>query len=136
MLNGYLQRTVTLSSAVLRTVLTLQASLCTSMIAGSLMELSNGFNLLHSASISIRRYNGGIPLLLLHSGIFDRRTWYLLIVTVLLSSTTIASYFLSTGLVADLGIAPIIGDPVPTMTGKSSPSSNLSLSSRCQNIET
>lgn len=75
------------------------------------MELSDGFNLFHAASISIRRYNGGLPVLLLQSGIFDRRTWYLLTITILLSSTTIASYFLSTGLVADLGIAPIIGDP-------------------------
>ncbi|KUJ12024.1 uncharacterized protein LY89DRAFT_688497 [Mollisia scopiformis] len=111
-LNGFLQRAVTLSSAVLRTIITFQASLCTSMIAASLMELSNGFNLLHAASISIKRYNGGLPVLLLQSGIFDRRTWYLLTITILLSSTTIASYFLSTGLVADLGIAPIIGNPV------------------------
>ncbi|CZR59683.1 uncharacterized protein PAC_09577 [Phialocephala subalpina] len=110
--SGYMRRTVTLSSAVLRTALTFQASIYTSMIAGSLMELSNGFNLQHSASISIRRYHGGMPVLLLHSGIFDRRTWYLLTITILLSSTTIASYFLSTGLVSDLGIAPIIGDPI------------------------
>lgn len=88
------------------------------MIAGSLMELSNGFNLVHSASISIRRYNGGMPVLLLHSGIFDRRTWYLFTITILLSSTTIASYFLSTGLVSDLGIAPIIGDATASTIGR------------------
>ncbi|KAE8453051.1 hypothetical protein EG329_012238 [Mollisiaceae sp. DMI_Dod_QoI] len=74
------------------------------------MELSNGFSLFQSASLSIRRYNGGLPVLLLQSGIFDRRTWYFLTIKILLSSTTVVSYFLSTGLVSDLGITPIIGD--------------------------
>lgn len=76
------------------------------------MELSDGFELFQSASLSIRRFNGGLPLMLLQSGIFDRRTWYLLTIAILLSSTTISSYFLSTGLVSDLGIAPINGNAV------------------------
>ncbi|CZR59696.1 uncharacterized protein PAC_09590 [Phialocephala subalpina] len=107
----YLQRTVTLSSAVLRTVVTFQSGICTSMIAGSIMELSS-FEFTRTASLSIRRFNGGLPTYLFQSGVFSRQAWYLFIVTVLLSTTTIASYFLSTGLIADLGIAPIFGDVV------------------------
>lgn len=107
----YLQRTVTLSSTVIRTVVTFQSGICTSMIAGSIMELS-GFEFSRTASLSIRRFNGGLPTYLFQSGVFNRQAWYLFIVTVLLSMTTIASYFLSTGLIADLGIAPIFGDVV------------------------
>ncbi len=76
------------------------------------MELSNGFSLVHSASLSIQRFSPSLPIFLLKSGVFKWRIWYLLLITVLLSITSISSHFISTGLVADLGIAPIFGDAI------------------------
>ncbi|PVH84381.1 hypothetical protein DL98DRAFT_611049 [Cadophora sp. DSE1049] len=110
-LQGHLQTTVTLSSAVLRTIVGVQSTLCTSMIAGSIMELS-GFNWLHAASLSIQRFSGGHPYHLMKNGIFNGRIWYLLATTALLTLTTIASHLISTGLVSDLQITTMFGDPV------------------------
>jgi hypothetical protein len=93
------------------------------MIAGSVLELSSGFGLLNSVAFSIRRFSGGPPFMLLRDGIFEGRVWYLLVLTLFLTFTTIASQFTSTGLVTDLGLAPIFGDPVP---GQSTYSINFS----------
>jgi hypothetical protein len=82
------------------------------MIAASIMELSTGFDLVNSASLSIQRFSGGLPLFLFKAGIFSGKIWYLFLMTVLISFTSIASHFISTGLVADLEIASIIGDAV------------------------
>jgi hypothetical protein len=109
-LNRYIQRTVTLSAVALRTIIAFQSALCTSMIAGSIMELY-GFNLPRSAALSIMRYNGGQPYMLLRNGNFKRHSWFLFTVTIFVSITTIGSQFTSTGLVADLEIAAIFGDP-------------------------
>lgn len=91
----------------------LQTSLCTSMIAASIMELSMGFGIFNSASLSIQRFSGGLPLFLFKSGVFSCKIWYLFIMTIFISITSTASHFISTGLVADLSIAPIIGDTIP-----------------------
>jgi hypothetical protein len=60
----------TLSSVIARTVISFQASLCTAMVAASILELSTGFGLLKSAALSIRRFNGGQPFMLLRGGMF------------------------------------------------------------------
>lgn len=111
-LHTYLQRTVTLLSVALRTIIAIQSSLCTSMIIAAIMELSNGFSLFHSASLSIQRFSPSLPIFLLKGGIFNARIWYLLVITIALSITSMASHFISTGLIADLQIAPIIGDSI------------------------
>lgn len=110
-LDGYIQRTVTLSAVALRTIIAFQSALCTSMIAGSVMELY-GFRLSRSAALSIMRYNGGQPYMLLRKGNFKSNAWFLLAITIFISLTTMASQFTSTGLVADLEIAAIFGDPI------------------------
>jgi hypothetical protein len=82
------------------------------MIIAAIMELSQGFSLFHSASLSIQRFSPSLPIFLLKGGIFSYRIWYLLVMTIALSITSMASHFISTGLVADLQIAPIIGNAV------------------------
>jgi hypothetical protein len=114
-LNTYIQRTVTLSAVALRTIIAFQSALRTSMIAGSVMELY-GFGLSRSASLSIMRYSGGQPYMLLRKGNFKSNSWFFLAITIFISVTTIASQFTSTGLVVDLEIAAIFGDPISAET--------------------
>ncbi|KAE9377841.1 hypothetical protein N431DRAFT_365821 [Stipitochalara longipes BDJ] len=114
-LNRYIQRTITLSAVALRTIIAFQSALCTSMIAGSIMELY-GFNLARSAALSIMRFNGTQPYMLLRKGNFKSNSWFLLAMTIFVSVTTIASQFTSTGLVADLEIAAMFGDPISVDT--------------------
>ncbi|KAN0108201.1 hypothetical protein V8E51_007943 [Hyaloscypha variabilis] len=114
-LNKYIQRTVTLSAVALRTIIAFQSALCTSMIAGAIMEFY-GFSLARSAALSIMRFNGTQPYMLLRTGHFKSNSWFLLAMTIFISVTTIASQFTSTGLVADLEIAALFGDSISAET--------------------
>jgi hypothetical protein len=93
------------------------------MVAASILELSTGFGLSKSAALSIRRFNGGQPFMLLRGGMFKGDVWPLHILVILLTITTIVSQFTSTGLVTDLGLAPIFGLAVP---GQATYSANFS----------
>lgn len=105
-----LQKTVTLSLVITQTVISFQASLSAAMVT---RELFSGFRLLNCVALSIRRFNGGQPFMVLRDGIFKRRVCYLHVLTVLLTFATIASQFTSTGLVTDLDLVPLFGDLVP-----------------------
>jgi hypothetical protein len=99
-LKGYVQRTVTLSSAILRTIVCAQSSLSTSMLAAIIME-TLGFSFKNSAFLSIQRANGGLPFKLLEIRYFLGHAKVISSLTILLSFTTVAAYFTSTALIAD-----------------------------------
>nr|KAH7311037.1 hypothetical protein BKA65DRAFT_558860 [Rhexocercosporidium sp. MPI-PUGE-AT-0058] len=110
-LKGYVQRTVTLSSAVLRTVVALQSSLSTSMLAALILE-TLGFRLRKSAFLSIQRSNGGLPFELLEPRYFWRHSKTILCLIVSLCTTTILAYFISTALISDFQLVYTAGYPV------------------------
>ncbi|KAG4436545.1 hypothetical protein IFR05_007983 [Cadophora sp. M221] len=107
-LKGYVQRTVTLSSAVLRTVVAVQSSLSTSMLAALVLE-TLGFRLRKSAFLSIQRASGGLPFELLELRYFWRHSKTILCLTISLCTTTVLAYFISTALISDLQLVSIPG---------------------------
>lgn len=70
--------------------------------------------------------------MLLRGGIFKGDVWLLHVLLILLTFTTIASQFTSTGLVTDLGLAPVFGSPVP---GQATYSTNYSRMELIQDYE-
>jgi hypothetical protein len=110
-LNNYVQKTVTLSSAFLRTIIGAQSSLATAMLAAIIME-TLGFTLKQSAFLSIQRSSGGQPFKLLEVRYFLGHSKVVFSLTVLLSFTTIAAYFTSTALISDFEVISTSGYPV------------------------
>ncbi|KAH6718441.1 hypothetical protein BKA61DRAFT_302070 [Leptodontidium sp. MPI-SDFR-AT-0119] len=107
-LKGYVQRTVTLSSAVLRTVVAVQSSLSTSMLAALVLE-TLGFRLRKSAFLSIQRSSGGLPFELLELRYFWRHSKMILCLTISLCTTTVLAYFISTALISDFQLVYTAG---------------------------
>jgi hypothetical protein len=110
-LNNYVQKTVTLSLAFLRTIIGAQSSLATSMLAAIIME-TLGFTLKQSAFLSIQRSSGGQPLKLLEVRYFLDHSKVVFSLTVLLSFTTTAAYLTSTALISDFKVIPTPAYPV------------------------
>jgi hypothetical protein len=112
-LGAYLQRIVTFSSVILWTAVTFQSTLCIAMIAAALIEWS-GFRLIHSATLSIQRSKGGQPVGLLTAGVFRPKSRFPLVMAIILSITSLSSTFISTALVADLGLRLTAGQSTAT----------------------
>ncbi|KAF8847246.1 hypothetical protein BDZ45DRAFT_699352 [Acephala macrosclerotiorum] len=107
---GYVQRAVTLCSALLRIIVAVQSSLGSSMLTALIME-TMGFRLKQSAFLSLQRAVGGLPFMLLETRLFLGRAKILSALTLLLSCTTIGGLFTSTALIADFELVSILGYP-------------------------
>ena len=107
-LKGYIQGTVTLCSAVLRTVVAIQSSLSTSMLAALIVE-TLGFRLRKSAFLSIQRSSGGLPFQLLELRYFRNHARGILCLTSSLCLTTVLAYFISFALITDFQLVSTPG---------------------------
>ncbi|KAI9642407.1 hypothetical protein NHQ30_009212 [Ciborinia camelliae] len=101
---------VTISSGVIRTSISAQSAICTSMLAALMMEMVP-FAATSSALLSIKRFAGGDPwTLLLARSRKPARSRILLFFIIITSLTSIVSQFLSTFLISDLAERQIFGD--------------------------
>ncbi|KAI0014580.1 hypothetical protein F4780DRAFT_788914 [Xylariomycetidae sp. FL0641] len=107
--SGWLIRTVTITTVVIRAVAGSQTILCTSILASLLLDCFEA-PITQSAAISIMRYQVEGPWSLLEAAIHKPRTWrgfgiLALLVTILM--TSLASQFTSTALLTDIQPAPV-----------------------------
>ncbi|KUJ07126.1 uncharacterized protein LY89DRAFT_789921 [Mollisia scopiformis] len=108
---GYVQRAVTLCATILRIVVAAQSSLGVSMLAALVIE-SAGSALKRSTALSLQRFLGGTPFTLMELRLLTGIGKVISALIVLLSSTTIGAYFTSTALISDFALLSILGYPV------------------------
>ncbi|KPM44561.1 hypothetical protein AK830_g2035 [Neonectria ditissima] len=108
--SGWALKSITITTLILRTAISAQATICTSMLASIVLERHGVF--LHAAApLSALRFinNGPLSLLMALKHTYTQtRLWAW--VTVLLFCTTVLLQFTSTVLVADIGIGTL-ADP-------------------------
>ncbi|KAI0188126.1 hypothetical protein EV127DRAFT_133921 [Xylaria flabelliformis] len=111
-LDGYVEIAVTLSSILIRTAVTTQATMVVAMLAALALESSGcgGVGLRDAPAMSIARYSNSGPLsvLLLFFSALKRRCNWPLALILLTTYTSVASQFTSTLLLRDLGNGPIV----------------------------
>ncbi|KAI8288379.1 hypothetical protein K4K60_011049 [Colletotrichum sp. SAR11_57] len=110
MLDQYITQAITLSTVLLRSAVTAQSAIYTSLVAGIVLE-RHGVPLYRVAEISMIRCANDGPLRLAWLLVSSARKSILqaaLVIVLLL--TTLAVQFSSTLLVSDLGLASLVGD--------------------------
>ncbi|KAI0484904.1 hypothetical protein GGR56DRAFT_680779 [Xylariaceae sp. FL0804] len=102
--SGWLIRSVTVTSVVIRAVVGSQTILCTSILASMLLEYAEA-PIAQSAAISIMRFQAEGPWSLLEAAIHKPRTWRgfgVLALLLMLVTNSLASQFTSTALLSDV----------------------------------
>ncbi|KAK1753754.1 hypothetical protein QBC47DRAFT_47656 [Echria macrotheca] len=115
-LAGWATRSITITSLALRWATTVQATLCTSMLAAILLQ-RDAVPLSSAAAVSLFRFDNTGPWPLLSNMVTQQRRVFSLIglLVGLLSITTLALQFASTALLSQVGQAVL---PVPTTVAK------------------
>lgn len=104
--NNWISRSITLTALTIRASICFQAALITAMIASVQLERYDT-PWSRSAALSISRASGRQPYALLAHRPFSRKSWPLIIATVILALTTLGLQFSSTILLSDVALASV-----------------------------
>ncbi|KAL8697513.1 MAG: hypothetical protein Q9224_002273 [Gallowayella concinna] len=121
-IRDWIIRAVTLSSVAVRTSLSLQATIGTSILAGLALE-NTQILMLHLASVSMMRNTNAGPYtlvwLMCKAFLKDPQRWrrcLTLVLLILLAFVSLLAEFTSTALLSDMKLTPIPGKPSTRMT--------------------